>query len=64
MGSCRRQATDVVSVIESIMSDKVSMRTAAKLFKWEHGYASERIHLGRLVCEMVPQFMGETWRQF
>ena len=60
MGSCRRQATDVVSVIESIMSN----RTAAELFKWEHGYASERIHLGRLVCEMVPQFMGETWRQF
>jgi hypothetical protein len=49
---------------DRVMSDEVSMRTTTELFKWEHGHAGERVDLRRLVCEMVPQLMGETWRQF
>ncbi len=40
------------------------MRTATELLKWENGRAGERIYLRHLVGEMVPQLMGETWRQF
>lgn len=47
-----------------IGGEEMLIRTATKLFEWEHGRAGERVHVRRLGCEMVSQLMGETLRQF
>lgn len=63
-GQLREETGNRRRFSDRVKGDGAPIRTTTELFKWEHGHAGEGIHLRRLLSEMVPPFVSETWRQF